>query len=101
MALLHKGAIPIKNIDLAQPATFLFDSKGKVIWSYISTNYRIRPKTMDIFVAAKKHFKKWLLSGFEVLSNKEPNKRREQGFTSFSNVMYELKEAKIERKVFL
>jgi len=57
MGLLHKGAIPVKEIDLAQPATFLFDSNGKVIWSYVSTNYRIRPDTVDIFVAAQKHFK--------------------------------------------
>lgn len=57
MGLLHKGAIPIKDIDLAQPATFLFDSNGKVIWSYVSTNYRIRPASMDILVAAKEHFK--------------------------------------------
>ena len=54
MELIHKGAI--KNIDLAQPATFLFDTNGKVVWSYISTNYRIRPETMDLLVAAEKHF---------------------------------------------
>ena len=56
MGLIHKGAIPLKDIDLAQPATFLFDGNGKVIWSYISTNYRIRPETMDLLVAAEKHF---------------------------------------------
>lgn len=56
MGLLHKGAIPVKKIDLAQPATFLFDANGKVIWSYISTNDRIRPDTMDILVAAEEHF---------------------------------------------
>ncbi len=56
MGLLHEGAIPIRDIDLAQPATFLFDSNGKVIWSYVSTNYRIRPDTMDILVAAIEHF---------------------------------------------
>jgi peroxiredoxin len=56
MGLIHKGAIPIKDIDLAQPATFLFDASGKVIWSYISTNYRIRPETMDLLVAAEKYF---------------------------------------------
>jgi peroxiredoxin len=56
MGLLHKGANPIKNTDLAQPATFLFDAEGKIIWSYVSTNYRIRPETMDIFAAAEEHF---------------------------------------------
>jgi peroxiredoxin len=56
MALIHKDAIPLKNIDLAQPATFLFDANGKVIWAYISTNYRIRPETNDLLVAAEKHF---------------------------------------------
>ncbi len=57
MGLLHKGAIPIKDIDLAQPATFLFDSNGKVIWSSVSTNYRIRPNATDILVAAEEHYK--------------------------------------------
>ena len=56
MGLLHKGANPIKKQDLAQPATFLFDADGKVIWSYVSTNYRIRPDTMDMFAAAEEHF---------------------------------------------
>ena len=56
MGLLHKGANPIKKQDLAQPATFLFDADGKIIWSYVSTNYRIRPETIDMFVAAEEHF---------------------------------------------
>jgi len=56
MGLIHKNAIPVKNIDLAQPATFLFDAKGKVIWSYVSTNYRIRPETQDLLMVAEKHF---------------------------------------------
>lgn len=56
MGLIHKGAIPVKDVDLAQPATFLFDANGKLIWSYISTNYRIRPETRDLLTAAKKHF---------------------------------------------
>jgi len=56
MGLLHKGANPVKKQDLAQPATFLFDADGKIIWSYVSTNYRIRPETMDMFVAAEEYF---------------------------------------------
>ena len=76
MGLIHKHAIPTKNrrlarrmglidkddenpvdgIDLATPATFLFDANGKMLWSYVSTNYRIRPDTMDLLVAAEKHF---------------------------------------------
>jgi hypothetical protein len=76
MGIIHKGAIPVKNrrlarrmglidkddaipvqgIDLAMPATFLFDANGKMLWSYVSTNYRIRPDTRDLLVAAEKHF---------------------------------------------
>ena len=56
MGLIHKDAIPIKGIDLATPATFLFDTNGKILWSYVSTNYRVRPDTMDLLVAAEKHF---------------------------------------------
>ena len=56
MGLIHKDAIPIKGIDLATPATFLFDANGKLLWSYVSTNYRIRPDTIDLLVAAEEHF---------------------------------------------
>jgi peroxiredoxin len=57
MGLIDKDdAIPIDGIDLATPATFLFDANGKILWSYVSTNYRIRPDTMDLLVAAEKHF---------------------------------------------
>jgi hypothetical protein len=50
--------VPITNkrADLPQPATFLFDATGKLLWSYVSTNYRIRPDTKDLLVAAAKHF---------------------------------------------
>ncbi len=76
LGLIHKGAIPVKNrrlakrmglideddaipdegIDLATPATFLFDANGEILWSYVSTNYRIRPDTADLLVAAEEHF---------------------------------------------
>jgi len=74
MGLLHKDAVPVfndgaakrmnlddvpitnKRADLPQPATFLFDANGKLLWSYVSTNYRIRPDTKDLLVAAEKHF---------------------------------------------
>lgn len=55
LGLIHKNAIPRKGIDLAQPATFLFDANGKILWSYVSTNYRVRPETMDLLEAAEKH----------------------------------------------
>lgn len=74
MGLFNKNAVPVfndraakrmnlddvpitnKRVDLPQPATLLFDSSGKLIWSYVSTNYRVRPDTMDLFVAAEEHF---------------------------------------------
>ena len=74
MGLIHKNAVPFRSrrmakrmglvhkdanaegIDLPQPATFLFDANGKILWFYVSTNYRIRPDTMDLFAAAEKHF---------------------------------------------
>jgi len=74
MGLLHQDAVPVfsdraakrmdlddvpisnRRADLPQPATFLFDANGKLIWSYVSTNYRIRPDTMDLFVAAEERF---------------------------------------------
>jgi peroxiredoxin len=77
MGIIHKGAIPTKNrklakrmglidegdaipdegIDLAAPATFLFDANGKVLWSYVATNYRVRPDTKDLLEAAEKHLR--------------------------------------------
>lgn len=56
MGLIHKDAILGKGIDLAVPSTFLFDANGKLLCSYVSTNYRIRPETKDLLVAAEKHF---------------------------------------------
>ncbi len=49
-------AISNEGIDLTTPGTFLFDANSKMLWSYVSTNYRIRPDTMDLLVAAEKHF---------------------------------------------
>jgi len=74
MGLFNKNAVPVfsdraaknmnlddvpitnKRADLPQPAILLFDSNGKLIWSYVSTNYRVRPDTMDLFVTAEEHF---------------------------------------------
>lgn len=74
LGLLHKDAVPVfsdraakgmdvddlpysnGSVDLPQPATLLFDSNGKLLWSYVSTNYRVRPDTMDLLVAAEEHF---------------------------------------------
>jgi peroxiredoxin len=57
MGLIDKDdAIPIDGIDLATPATFLFDTNGRILWSYVSTNYRVRPDTTDLLAAAKKQF---------------------------------------------
>lgn len=56
MDLIHEDAIPGKDVDLAKPATFLFDADGKLIWSYVSENYRIRPDTGDLLGAAERHF---------------------------------------------
>jgi peroxiredoxin len=74
LGIFHKDAAPVFNervakrmkvddlphsdghVDLPQPATLLFDADGKLLWSYVSTNYRVRPDTMDLLVEAEKHF---------------------------------------------
>ena len=50
--------VPINNgkADLPQAAVFLFDADGKVVWSYMSKNYRVRPDTVDILLAAEESF---------------------------------------------
>ena len=73
LGILHKNAVPVfgdkmakkmnlddwpirdKSVDLPQPAVFLFDANGNLFWSYVSTNYRVRPDTMDLLVAAEEH----------------------------------------------
>jgi len=71
LGILDKEGTPVPNaermnledvpiidgrVDLPQASVFLFDANGKVVWSYVSTNYRVRPDTMDILVAAEEHF---------------------------------------------
>lgn len=38
--------------DIAQSASFLIDSNGKVVWRRIAENYRVRPKPSEILAAA-------------------------------------------------
>ncbi len=56
LGLRHKGGNPIKGSDVPQTAGFLFDSNGKVIWSKVAENYRVRPHPEEILSAAEAYF---------------------------------------------
>ncbi len=43
----HPGAGP-DGIDIAQSASFLLDSSGKLAWSRVAENYRVRPQPEEI-----------------------------------------------------
>ena len=44
--LLHAGGFG--GADIARPAEFLLDAKGKVLWLNLTENYRVREKAEDI-----------------------------------------------------
>jgi peroxiredoxin len=44
--LLHSGGFGGK--DIARPAEFLLDARGKVLWLNLTENYRVREKADDI-----------------------------------------------------
>ncbi len=56
LGIRHIGANPMKGTDLPQVASFLFDSAGKVIWSKVGENYRVRPHPTESLDAAKSYF---------------------------------------------
>ena len=56
LGIRDKGGNPIKGSDVPQAASFLFDSSGKVIWSRVAENYRVRPYPEEILDAGKKYF---------------------------------------------
>jgi peroxiredoxin len=56
LGIRHKGGNPVKGSDVPQIASFLFDKKGKVIWSKVAENYRVRPYPEEILSAAKTYF---------------------------------------------
>ena len=56
LGIRHIDGNPIQGTDLPQVASFLFDSSGKVIWSKVGENYRVRPHPTESLDAAKSYF---------------------------------------------
>ena len=71
LGIFHKDAVPVPSAermnltdvpindgkaDMPQASVFLFDADGKVVWSYLSPNYRVRPDIMDVLLAAEENF---------------------------------------------
>ena len=42
--VVHHDGDPINGTDIARPATFILDREGRVAWSYLPTNWRVRPR---------------------------------------------------------
>lgn len=52
--LRHAGANPDNpELDIPQAASFLFSPSGKLIWSKVAENYRVRPKPREILNKAR------------------------------------------------
>lgn len=43
----HAGAGP-NGVDLPQSSSFLIDGQGKILWSHLAANYRVRPRPSTI-----------------------------------------------------
>ncbi|CAM2005110.1 hypothetical protein APED_00480 [Acanthopleuribacter pedis] len=43
LGLRHEGGNPMDGSDIARPARILIDRTGRILWSDISENYRVRP----------------------------------------------------------
>ena len=44
LGVRHRAGRPMDGADLPQSSRFLIDSTGKVLWSHLSENYRVRPR---------------------------------------------------------
>lgn len=53
LGLRHEGGHPMDGTDIARPARILLDRQGRILWSDISENYRVRPVPQAILEAVK------------------------------------------------
>ena len=47
----HPGGRPMDGADLPQSSSFIIDANGKVLWSHLAPNYRVRPRPSTILAA--------------------------------------------------
>jgi len=69
LGLRHKGGNPVNGTDLPRAASFLIDARGKVFWSKVAENYRVRPDPEKVLAVAEGYF-----AGCS-LKNSEPNSK--------------------------
>ena len=46
--VVHRDGDPINGGDIARPATFILDREGRVVWSQLPSNWRIRPRPEEL-----------------------------------------------------
>ncbi|MFT5291394.1 MAG: peroxiredoxin [Planctomycetota bacterium] len=46
--LRHSGGDPMKGADIARPGVFAIDREGRVSWSYLTDNWRVRARPEGI-----------------------------------------------------
>ena len=46
--VVHRDGDPIGGGDIARPATFILDREGRVVWSHLPQNWRIRPRPEEL-----------------------------------------------------
>ncbi len=49
---VRHGGGRIDGADIAQSASFLLDSAGRLVWKRVAENYRVRPRSREILEAA-------------------------------------------------
>lgn len=53
LGLLHKGGNPMDGSDIGRPARLLINRDGRILWSDVSENYRVRPTPQAILEQAQ------------------------------------------------
>jgi len=46
--VVHRDGDPINGVDIARPATFILDREGRVVWSELPRNWRVRPRPEEL-----------------------------------------------------
>jgi len=46
--VVHEGGDPIRETDIARPATFILDREGRIAWFDLTENWRVRPRPEDL-----------------------------------------------------
>ena len=46
--LLHKEEGPVRGRAIARPGTIILGGDGRVVWTFVPTNFRLRPDAREV-----------------------------------------------------